>query len=63
MIVYSRMASPVLDTPSELEAEIYFIKRLTFGKLLKGFISVPKGLLQSYTFPTSFIRSTPRVMS
>ena len=33
--------------PSELDVEIYFIRRLSFGKLLKGFISFPKGLLQS----------------
>lgn len=37
--------------PSELEVEIYFIKRLTFGKLLKDFIGFPKGLLQASILP------------
>ena len=31
--------------------EIYFIKRLTFGKLLKGFIGFPKGLFQASILP------------
>lgn len=33
------------------KVEIYFMKRLTFGKLLKGFFGFPKGLLQATILP------------
>ena len=36
MVVYSRVASLVLDTPSELEVEIYFNKRLTLENYLRA---------------------------
>lgn len=36
---------------SEPKVEVYFMKRLTFGKLLKGFFGFPKGLLQATILP------------
>lgn len=32
MVVYSKVASLVLSAPSEVEVEICFIKKLTFGE-------------------------------